>query len=285
MNIEILKNKIKNQQESNPLGNKKREPRPPEVRQKISASLKGKKKNYVSWLKGRTGENHPSYKHGHGKRRVQIHEEKFYAAWVQGVYQTWNFCCALTGTNVGPLEAHHLNAWNTFPDERFDLSNGVLLCASVHKQFHTIYGNGGNTRAQFDAFVEQHWKNVDCEWNKRKISDENHQPTLTFEQIVQNQKTYKEKSFDRFLDLVQEREHKLVSGKYENIHSEICIYCPKHKSYSTTTFFNYKRSKTGLRCCGYNRIVEKSASYVRDEKTGRFRDFTSINLPEQKQTE
>lgn len=60
MNIEILKNKIKNQQESNPLGNKKREPRPPEVRQKISASLKGKKKNYVSWLKGRTGENHPS---------------------------------------------------------------------------------------------------------------------------------------------------------------------------------------------------------------------------------
>ena len=54
---------------------------------------------------------------------------------------------------------------------------------------------------------------------------------------------------------------------------------------STTTFFNYKRSKTGLRCCGYNRIVEKSASYVRDEKTGRFRDFTSINLPEQKQTE
>lgn len=41
----------------------------------------------------------------------------------------------------------------------------------------------------------------------------------------------------------------------------------------------------GLRCCGYNRIVEKSASYVRDEKTGRFRDFTSINLPEQKQTE
>ena len=47
MNIEILKNKIKNQQESNPLGNKKREPRPPEVRQKISASLKGKKKRIM----------------------------------------------------------------------------------------------------------------------------------------------------------------------------------------------------------------------------------------------
>jgi hypothetical protein len=200
-------------------------------------------------------------------------------------FQNWDFRCALTGVEVSPLEAHHLNAWNTFPDEQFDLSNGVLLSAPIHKQFHAIYGNGGNTRAQFDAFVEQYWKNADCEWNKRKIFAENHQPNLTLEQIVENQKTHREKSFESFLDLVEERGHKFISGTYKNIRSEICIYCPIHKSLSTTTFFNYKRSKTGLRCCGHARMAQKSSSYVRDKKTGRFRDSTSINLPEQKQTD
>lgn len=43
--------------------------RPREVREKISASLKGKPKTYTSWLKGRTGSNHPAYIHGQGKNR------------------------------------------------------------------------------------------------------------------------------------------------------------------------------------------------------------------------
>ena len=31
---------------------------------KISKAHKGKPKKYTSWLKGKTGPNHPSYKHG-----------------------------------------------------------------------------------------------------------------------------------------------------------------------------------------------------------------------------
>ena len=36
--------------------------RPKEVRDKISRAHKGKPKNYPSYLKGLTGEKHPSYK-------------------------------------------------------------------------------------------------------------------------------------------------------------------------------------------------------------------------------
>lgn len=228
-------------------------PRPPEVREKISQSLKGKPKNYLSWLKGKTGPNHPSYKHGLGKRRVPVEEEPIYAAWVQGIYQRWNFCCALTGVSNVPLEVHHLNSWDSYPEQRYDLSNGVLLSKNVHKTFHKIYGNGKNTRAQFEQFVQTHYKDQECAWNniaKNYSTQENHQPILQLEHIVEQLKTVKQKAFDNFLNLVKERNHEFISGTYEQVHSEICIYCKKHDFYHHTTFHNYKRSKTGLPCCG-----------------------------------
>lgn len=250
--------------------------RPFEVRKKISDSHKGKKKNYTSWLKGRTGPDHPSYKHGQGKKRIPSGEQELYNAWVQGVYQTWNFCCALTGISVGSFHAHHLNGWDNFPEERYHIENGVLLSESVHKNFHQIYGNGNNTCFQFDEFVEMNYKNVDCEWNNRKIK-ENHQPNLNLADLIEKRKTHKQKSFDQFLELVQNQNHQFLSGNYENVHSEIWMYCPRHDCSHATTFHNYKRSKTGLPCCGKERQSDASSSYIRDPRTGRFRDFTSNN--------
>jgi hypothetical protein len=270
MNGESSEKNVEGQEKKKPPGQKKHgntgKPRPPEVRQKISAAHKGKKKNYTPWLKGRTGENHPAYKHGLSEGRYRAHEADAYSAWVQGVHQIWSFRCALTGVD-GPLEAHHLNAWNAFPDQRYDLANGVLLSTHVHKQFHALYGNGGNTRAQFYAFVEQYWKNAHCEWNKREISAENHQPNLTLEQVMENQKTYRETAFQKFLDFAKERGHEYVSGTYENIKSEVCIYCPKHDFTATTTFYNYKRAKTGgIECCGQGGRYKKRNPSVRDKK-------------------
>lgn len=253
---------------------------PLEVREKISRALKGKKKNYTSWLKGRTGGNHPSYKHGQSKRRVPLGEELMNDAWIQGISQKWNFCCALTGISTGQLEAHHLNGWDSFPEQRYDLSNGVLLAKSVHALFHKIYGRGKNNRLQFDHFVETYYKDVECQWNLQKLNLENHQPDLKLENILENQKTYKEKAFQDFLNLTEKRGHQYVSGIYKNIHSEVLIYCPQHDRSHSTTFFNYKRSKTGCRCCASKRQSEAAVSSMRDKKTGRFRDFPSKNQEE-----
>jgi hypothetical protein len=103
--------------------------RPNDVKQKISDALKNKKKNYATWLLGKKGPAHPSYKHGQGKARVNPKDLPKYKAWQEGVYQKCHFKCVLTGETAN-LECHHLEGWWYEPG-RFDIANGVLL----HKKY------------------------------------------------------------------------------------------------------------------------------------------------------
>lgn len=74
--------------------------------------------------------------------------------WSQTVFQRDNYTCKICGDNKGGnLNAHHLNGWNAFPEQRFDLDNGVTLCTDCHKEFHSQYGYGDNTREQFDEYA------------------------------------------------------------------------------------------------------------------------------------
>lgn len=61
---------------------------------------------------------------------------------------------ALKCGSVKNLQAHHLNSWNKFPDERFKLENGVTLCKSCHDDFHNKFGRGNNTAEQFRKYYE-----------------------------------------------------------------------------------------------------------------------------------
>ena len=74
--------------------------------------------------------------------------------WSQRVLYSDNYTCQVCGDNQGGnLNAHHLNGWNAFPEQRFDLDNGVTLCTDCHKDFHSEYGYGDNTREQFDEYA------------------------------------------------------------------------------------------------------------------------------------
>ena len=55
----------------------------------------------------------------------------------------------------GNLEAHHLNSYTDFPDERFVLENGITLCRECHKEFHRVYTYRHNTREQFKTWFGQ----------------------------------------------------------------------------------------------------------------------------------
>lgn len=66
-----------------------------------------------------------------------------------------NFTCQICKVRGVFLNAHHLNSFAYFPDERFELNNLITLCRNCHKLFHKKFGNGkniANTKEQFEEF-------------------------------------------------------------------------------------------------------------------------------------
>lgn len=52
------------------------------------------------------------------------------------------------------LHAHHLQSYSDNPQLRTEKTNGVCLCADCHNAFHDQYGRGGNTKSQFQEFLQ-----------------------------------------------------------------------------------------------------------------------------------
>ncbi len=102
------------------------------------------------------GEDHGNWKHGFGKSRPYDTEK--YNAWKEAVLRNGNFRCfiSISGEDKN-LNCHHLNSWNLSEEGRYDASNGVVLSEQIHKLFHSIYGHGYNTRAQFEHFVSKYY--------------------------------------------------------------------------------------------------------------------------------
>lgn len=72
--------------------------------------------------------------------------------WRCAVYKRDNYTCQICGKDGG-FEAHHINGWNLFPEQRLVVSNGITLCISCHHNFHNKYGRGNNTIEQLEEYV------------------------------------------------------------------------------------------------------------------------------------
>ena len=87
------------------------------------------------------------------KNRYRMSDGDF-RVWANLIKDRDNYTCQICNQHRGNLNSHHLNGWNAFPEQRFDLDNGVTLCTDCHKEFHSQYGYGDNTREQFDEYAE-----------------------------------------------------------------------------------------------------------------------------------
>lgn len=66
-----------------------------------------------------------------------------------------------------------------------------------------------------------------------------------------------ENDTEKTIDIIESRGHIYVKGIYQDRKSTLIVYCPIHEIEYTTTFYNYKRAKTGLDCCGNQLVSEK----------------------------
>ncbi len=113
-------------------------------------------------LKGKSGEQHPRFQNAPGRDIRKRSTEDYY--WINGIKKLYARRCVLSKTTE-QLVCHHLDAWNLFPEKRYDITNGVLLAKEVHKKFHACYGYGNNTEFQFSEFCERFY---DVNWSDLK---------------------------------------------------------------------------------------------------------------------
>lgn len=77
-----------------------------------------------------------------------------YTKFVKEVFARDNYtcqCCKNDIANNGVV--HHLDGYNWCKEKREDVTNGILLCKTCHNNFHSIYGNGNNTKEQFEEWI------------------------------------------------------------------------------------------------------------------------------------
>ena len=76
--------------------------------------------------------------------------------------------CEITGLK-GEV-CHHLDSWHWCEEKRADITNLIWISESVHKLFHSIYGNRNNTYEQFAEFVHNSY-GVDLDKVMQKHQD------------------------------------------------------------------------------------------------------------------
>ena len=58
-----------------------------------------------------------------------------FARWKKEIYKRDNYTCQVCGTK-GEITAHHILSWKDYHELRFELENGITLCADCHHKLH-----------------------------------------------------------------------------------------------------------------------------------------------------
>lgn len=81
-----------------------------------------------------------------------------YLSWVKSVYKRDGYKCVVCNKKVRKLEAHHLNCWSHFPEQRYNIENGTTVCRKCHTNFHLHFMGGWKevcTQNDFHRFINE----------------------------------------------------------------------------------------------------------------------------------
>ena len=102
-----------------------------------------------------SGENNKLYDHTIPlEQRERKRHIEGYGNFIKDVFERDNYTCIKCNKRGVHLNAHHLNGYKWDIENRVNPNNGASLCVKCHKEFHSIYGRGTNTKEQFLTWSE-----------------------------------------------------------------------------------------------------------------------------------
>lgn len=78
------------------------------------------------------GSKHPCWKGGISKIDNIIRNSPQYILWRKKVFIRDSFTCTICGKSGGKINAHHIKSFKTYPELRFEVSNGITMCIKCH---------------------------------------------------------------------------------------------------------------------------------------------------------
>lgn len=109
-----------------------------EFKEKIRIATTGRKHTLESRKKmsrnQRSGENHPWWKGGVSKENDKIRRGIEFKYWRERVFERDDWTCQECGVRGGELHPHHIKSFAEFRELRFDIDNGITLCAPCHRK-------------------------------------------------------------------------------------------------------------------------------------------------------
>lgn len=77
--------------------------------------------------------------------RENRHSSPKHHKWAKLVKVRDNYTCMHCNARGGNLNSHHIEAFSSNKESRYDVDNGITLCATCHNTFHNVYGRKGDT--------------------------------------------------------------------------------------------------------------------------------------------
>lgn len=110
----------------------------------------------------RSGENHYYWNPNlTDEDRKDRRDYKGYDQFIQDALRLAGYTCNITGERGGKLEVHHLNGYHWDIKNRTNVENAVVLTEVIHKEFHSIYKCGNNTKEQYEEFKNNKLKQIE----------------------------------------------------------------------------------------------------------------------------
>lgn len=84
------------------------------------------------------GENSPKWKGGKTSINRRIRSSKKYRNWRYLIFIRDNYTCQYCHERGVELHPHHIKSFAKYPNDRFDINNGITLCSYCHKLVHSL---------------------------------------------------------------------------------------------------------------------------------------------------